>query len=301
MTGQISLQIEIKAIKFPRDVLEKTANLVDKQQLLGSGGNGNNGGSSSVLAQFHNREWINLEDVKLRISELTAPPPQALQQFDMFEPLDETKHKTRSKDRTCLCLCFSRLFSRHRKPSKDTTSLNGEHVSNGQVSKSNSNGVKHSGRLSPQVMLVKQNNYTMNTEISLVGPLNSEHQKSVREDVEKLRSLVDMFNNKADEIYDVISDRNTALYSQPLRYFEQDRGVLVLESYCDSGFVIVSICMKLDQLEQLRRDYRNGKLNKDLENCLVTEEVLQKVAAKGIKLQTDIDQDEFELAEQELS
>ena len=90
-------------------------------------------------------------------------------------------------------------------------------------------------------------------------------------------------------------------YSQLLRYFEQDRGVLVLETFCDSGFVIVSICMKVDQLEQLRRDYCNGKLNKDLENCLVTDEVLQKVSAKGIKIQTDIDQDEFELAEQELA
>ena len=254
--------------------------------------------NGSIISQFRNREWINLEEVKQRISELTAPPPQALQQFEMFEPYEEDKKKP-SKDRTCLCLCFSRLFTRNRKPSKDG-SHNGE-VNSGQLSKSNSNGVKHSGRLSPQVMLVKQNNYTMNTEISLVGPLNNEHQKSVRDDVEKLRSLVDLFNNKADEVYDVFSDRSSAPYSQLLRYFEQDRGVLVLETLSDSGFVIVSICMKVDQLEQLRRDYCNGKLNKDLGNCLVTDEVLQKVSAKGIKIQTDIDQDEFELAEQELA
>ena len=253
--------------------------------------------NGSILSHFLNREWINLEEVKLRISELTAPPPQALQQFEMFEPYEDDKKK--HKDRTCLCLCFSRLFTRNRKPRKDG-SPNGE-VNSGQVSKSNSNGVKHSGRLSPQVMLVKQNNYTMNTEISLVGPLNNEHQKSVRDDVEKLRSLVDMFTNKADEIYDVLGERNGGPYSQLLRYFEQDRGVLVLETFCDSGFVIVSICMKQDQLEQLRRDYCNGKLNKDLENCLINDEVLQKVSTKGIKLQTDIDQDEFELAEQELT
>lgn len=285
LAGQISLQIEIKAIKFPRDHLEKTTHL-EKNHVA-------NGGS--VLSQFHNREWINLDDVRRRINELTAPPPAALQAFDMFEPYDD--NRKRKQDRTCLCLCFSRMFRSHnRKSSKETGSGSGDHSNGG------SNGVKHAGgRLSPQVMLVKQNNYTMNTEISLVSPLNNEHQKNVREDVERLRSLVDMFNTKAEEIYHVFSERSSAPYSQLLRYFEQDRGVLVLESFTDCGFVIVNICMKLEQLEQLRRDYRNGKLNKDLENCLVTEEVLQKVAAKGIKLQTDIDQDEFELAEQELA
>ncbi len=279
----------MKAIKFPHDVLEKTTNF-EKNHLA----------NGSVLAQFFNRDWINLDDVKLRISELTAPPPQAVQQFEMFEPYDENERK-KTKKRTCLCLCFSRMFSRNRKHNGKDGNSNGAAGDFNGIKKSTSNGVKHSGRLSPQVMLVKQNNFTLNSEISMVGPINAEHAKSIREDVENLRGIVDLFNVKADEVYDVLRDRSGSSFSTLHQYFEQERGVLVLDTHCDPGFVIVNICMKGDQLEQLRRDYSNGKLNKDLESCLVTQDVLDKVGALGLKLETDIDQDEFDLAEQELS
>ena len=128
----------------------------------------------------------------------------------------------------------------------------------------------------------------------------SEEEKAKEEELKHLRALEERFNGKVKDMFQAMNEQ-IGLMAQLAKYFEQDRGVLVLETNFDQGLVIVSICMKIEQVEQLRRDYSNGKLNKDLENCLVTETVLEKIGVKGIKLHTDINQDEFELAEQELS
>ena len=130
--------------------------------------------------------------------------------------------------------------------------------------------------------------------------LQNEPNTSKEDEIENLKNLADTFRRKANVFYSILRDAESESAQTLVKYFEQERGVLVLDTECQHGFMIINICMRVEQIEQLRRDYSNGKLSKDIESWVITEGVLSKISAKGMKLHTIIDQEELEIAEQEV-
>lgn len=105
---------------------------------------------------------------------------------------------------------------------------------------------------------------------------------------------------KARIFYSVFDDMENPSYVQLIKYFEQDRCSLVLDMKCEDCLVVVNICMKHEQLEQLQNDYATDKLNHDIERCLVTEDILLLLDVHGVTLQTLINVQDFLEAEGEL-
>ena len=106
-------------------------------------------------------------------------------------------------------------------------------------------------------------------------------------------------------IYAHLRDSSTNSHAQLLRYFEQERGVLVLDTVNEQhGLIVVNICTKREQLERIRRDHASGKLNRDVEACISNGDggdLLDSVGAKAVKLHTTLDREQLQIAEQELS
>ncbi len=261
LSGQVSLQIEVKALKLIQETYDRPP-----EDVLGK--------MVRSTTYTFSREWISLEDIKMKIAELLNPRPSI-----QYEMVDTSMEEDPKKRNSCLCACFSRLFSRRK--GNEATQVNGR-PGDKYLMKHTANGYRTD--------VQKLNNHQVAAQLN-----NSKN------DLENLRNMADAFCKKADILYAVLRDPKSPSFTQLVKYFEQDRGVLVLETNCDEGFVIVNICMKMDQLEHLRRDYNNGKLNKDIENCVITDDVLLRIGAKGIKLNCDINQDDFDLAEQELN
>lgn len=136
------------------------------------------------------------------------------------------------------------------------------------------------------------------TQNMLEGQRLDSHSRE--DEIENLKNLADTFRQKANIFYSILRDPESSSSTTLVKYFEQERGVLVLDTECSQGFMIINICMRVEQLDQLRRDYSSGTLAKDVEKAVISEEVLTKIGAKGIKLNTLIDLDELELADQEL-
>jgi hypothetical protein len=115
-------------------------------------------------------------------------------------------------------------------------------------------------------------------------------------------NLENLFRQKVAEFYALLSDTSGDAHPLLLKYFEQDRSLLVLDASSDSdGVVIITICTTMQQYQDLRQDYNSGKLTSDLEKWVITEEVLALLCANGLKLSVDCQDDELEQAEQELS
>ena len=270
----MSLEIEVKAIRLLRETLAKMA--ADHSQT--------SPGNRSANYTF-NREWISLDDILMRIQELTEQTTTAVQQLDFSDAVIE---EDRSKKKSCICMCFSQIFSRRK---------------NDHGMPQNGHGSKSSGlngyRLSPDRGSA-QHIAKLNTSTQVISHHTQYHQPKHRESIENLRNMADTFRQKANALYSILRDPSSVTFVELLKYFEQDRGVLVLDTSCEEGLVIVNICMKVEQLEQLRRDYQNGRLTQDIEKCIITDDVLQTVGAKGVKLRAAVNQDEFDLAEQEL-
>ena len=270
-TGQISLQIEVKALK-----LQELKSDIDK-----------------ISASFLNREWLSLDDIRLRINELMEKQHQQEKQQQTLEIQDIALEDAGMKS-SCLCHCFSRMFSSRKKPSEQNSKyITSTSPTNTKPSIEHTNGFNSNGKSTDSQSTL----YSSNNKLRSIS--GSKHS------LDSLRCIAELLQNKADAIYAHLRDPTTAIHARLLRYFEQERGVLVLETTSEQhGLVVVNICTKRDQLERIRRDQSSGKLNRDVEACVTNGDggdMLEAVGAKAVKLHTSIDREQMQLAEQELS
>lgn len=122
--------------------------------------------------------------------------------------------------------------------------------------------------------------------------------------VESLRKLANVVQGSYDTFYIALtSDAIQASTREALiKYFEQERSVLVLETTkSQDGVSVVCICTKSNHLETLWRDYTAERLREDLEDRLVTEQMLDVIKALGLRLEVEITREEAEQATVELS
>ena len=73
---------------------------------------------------------------------------------------------------------------------------------------------------------------------------------------------------------------------------------VVLRHHDLGGFLITVECSSLQTLEGLWKDYSSGRLNKVVQETLVTDEVLEKFGLTEIKLKTFISEEEYKKGKQ---
>ncbi|XP_014785511.1 uncharacterized protein LOC106880179 [Octopus bimaculoides] len=117
---------------------------------------------------------------------------------------------------------------------------------------------------------------------------------------EEWRGDGEVLDEKAHRFYVLFDSAGNSHYTNLIKYFEQDRGTLVMSALRRDTLVVMNICMTKDQLKQLQSDYSTGKLTRDIEQRLVNMQVLNAVDAKELRLSTIIDDSEFSQAEEEL-
>ena len=293
--GQVSLEIEVRAIKMP----QKTVLTLMKTPLKSS------------------REWFSIDDVRDRIASISESQAQlsTVQQFQFVDSSSRDEKRQR-KQSCCLCSCLSFLLPKKKcSKSRQSAAAAVRHVdSQDDAFKYIDHNLSKSMHLSPSVNSVRtgqvrSNRYvahsthvtTANSPIAQDFHHPPPKQQANAASVDNLTTLLDLLQEKSNLLYAHLQDSSSQTRVKLLKYLEQTRGVLVLETHVNDGLVIVNICTKYTQLETLKRDFVSGKLNRDLEGCIVTGEVLAAVGVLGLKLKTLINEDDVELAEQEFA
>lgn len=105
------------------------------------------------------------------------------------------------------------------------------------------------------------------------------------------------FEKYEEKFYEVLKSKQ---HLQIVKYFEQERGTLVLHIYTDNGLIVGTICMTSIQLKKLKTDVQNGQILGLIEKWLLSSEINEEVGVNEIKLKIVVDDDEFELASEEL-
>ena len=77
-----------------------------------------------------------------------------------------------------------------------------------------------------------------------------------------------------------------------LQYMEKERQVFILDVQSE-GLIITVECGSLEILEGLWKDYRTGYLNEMVQKYLVTEDILQELGLREVKLTATIVEEEY--------
>lgn len=93
----------------------------------------------------------------------------------------------------------------------------------------------------------------------------------------------------------------SAMNMSIIKYFEQERGTLVLRVDMENSLMVCNICMTPKQVTDVCVNLEDGSLLRVFESILVTNDILEDLAVRQIKLRVVIDSDELALAKQELA
>ena len=238
------------------------------------------------------REWLSLEDIQISIATLRRPKKHK----KSLEKLEVTERENETRQSCGFCGCFSKMFSRKKSSSKYQTNDHNNSVqySNNMETPDNEHGTRggDSNIMNESILSTTKNGNLLDESVLSINTKTS---------VENLRNVAHAIQEKSEEFYQLFAKSTSTPRIQLLKYFEQSRGILVLDSSYVDGIALVCICTKPDQLDDLRRDYDSGKLAADVEDWVVTSDVLEGMGVTGIRLKADINKEEIEMSEQELS
>ncbi|XP_071147289.1 uncharacterized protein [Mytilus edulis] len=105
------------------------------------------------------------------------------------------------------------------------------------------------------------------------------------------------FDGYEQKFYDILK---TKPHLEIVKYFEQIRGTLVLHIYTEHGLIIGTISMTIAQLKSLKKEIDNGQILCLLEKWLLSEQINNDIGVSEMKLKIVTDDNEFELAYDEL-
>ena len=239
------------------------------------------------------RGWVSLDDILLQIHSLMQSTlvPEVPPEVAQFEVLDNVEEEEKTKP-SCFCGCISKIFgSKHKseKEAKKKALNNGKkyEVGRSSVDRQSSFRSMPGGEVNPW----------RKSESFRAGLSEEELHTSLQ----NLHNAADTLRYKCRQFYTMAGDTSTSLGLGLVRYFEQDRGALVLEfTPTDSHLQITTISMQLQPLRQLANECESGQLLADISNLLVTQQVLDRLGAEGLKLAIKLDEQDLHTAEQEL-
>ena len=259
LTGQINITVRIRSLHLPADPQLKS------------------------LCALLGTEWISLEDIQMKMSSLKRS--QRLSTAHHISPVVE--EKTFAEDehgccwRCCCCCCYA---SSHPQPPRRAEKY---------VVKTGSNvGVRAEpvGSDQKSTVVTYQPGRLKSTSVECIATTDTDS------DLGSLRRAADTVHSHCAAIYATVAEDGSALRTDVERYFEQDRGVLVLrvESMGGGGGVaICCICTRLEHVARFNED-RAEKLATDLEK------VIHTAAGADVRLDVALDDGDLELAELEL-
>ena len=247
-------------------------------------------------------EWVSFDDIRCRIEALSGrlPPVQIAQKTE--DTREVAKNRRAKSWSCCLCSCFS--WSRKR----DTKSRKGKDKNSRMESKEPSSKYicepsADKQHASMQMVPLMTNNSVVAASNGTVERRNSCGQQT---NVAKLRTMAEYLQQKSAVMYETVADTSSDTFTRLVKYFEQTRGTLVLNvdlrdvDGCP-GVTVVNICMRPSHIVDLERDHNSGALQRDLENIIVNADLLSKIPATAVQLQTNIGREELSIAERELA
>ena len=261
---------------------------------------------------------MSLDDIHLRILALTSLPSQQ----SVTNATPEVSKKKRKP--ICLCACFAHLFSRNRKKELNAT-MNESFKSKSTTvyynnQRNSFNTVVSSSAPAINKLSTQSQQQHQHQQQQKVQPGQSLQQLSSAESqtqLEQLRHMADVMKTKAATFNELVQDAGTQSHVALVKYFEQERGTLVLESRTTGGggsgdsdvggvvaeqsLGVVTICVKASQVAAMRRDVTSGQLVTDVEALVDEEELFAHTGASGLKLEITVDMEELDIAENELS
>lgn len=219
------------------------------------------------------------------------------QPIDTRKPSSAYEH-SRSPSRTSRQGIPSRQLYPGRKGSSQ---MNGSNLESNMVAKKNN--INQQRTEENHNLLEDQNKWKEKSEDIFNAEANPSAdigQTDVIDGIEQWISSVDILKDASRRFYTLFDNADGSPYTQLLKYFEQERGLLTLETHTNDRLVVVTICMTNAQLDKLRQDFDNSSLLSDLENYLVSPKVLEAVGVSGVQLDVRIADEQFTLVEQEL-
>ena len=158
---------------------------------------------------------------------------------------------------------------------------------------------------------VKHNGHSMNQDLpkdkkKKATPPTSLGEKPMRgmtrsetyELVERWKCEGQKYERARDQFFQYCDN---AIQSKIVCYFEQKRSTLVLQIGVDNGLSVCTICMTTKQVRKLLEDYEMGKLHEDIVQCILPQNMVDKMDCCAIHLRTVIDMNDFTMSVQELS
>ena len=115
--------------------------------------------------------------------------------------------------------------------------------------------------------------------------------------VERWKSEGQKYERARDQFFQYCDN---TIQSKIVRYFEQKRSTLVLQIGVEKGLSVSTICMTIKQVRKLLEDYEMGILHEDLVQCILPQNIVDKMDCCAIHLRTVIDVDDFTMSFQEL-
>lgn len=129
-------------------------------------------------------------------------------------------------------------------------------------------------------------------------PIKGMTRSETYELVERWKSEGQKYDRARDQFFQYCDN---AIQSKIVRYFEQKRSTLVLQIGVDKGLSVCTICMTTKQVRKLLEDYEMGQLHEDIVQCILPQNIVDKMDCCAIHLRTVIDMDDFTMSVQELS
>ena len=239
-------------------------------------------------------EWISFDDIACRIEALSNTAPQTTEEV--------SKNRRTKSWSCCLCSCFSWTRKRDTKSRKAKTSRGDAKRPSEKYIYEPSTETQN---VSIQMTQITNNKAVIATHTNgKIGTRNGGFAEQISS-LEKLRALAECLQMKSTVVYETVADTSGETFTRLVKYFEQTRGTLLLNverrdvDDCP-GVAVVNICMQPSHIADLERDYNSGALQRDLDEVIVSSDLLGKISATAVRLHTKISPDELHIAEQEL-
>jgi len=236
------------------------------------------------LSALLGTEWISLEDIQMKMSSLKRSHRSSTAHHDISPVMEE------EDDHGCCwrcCCCCCRTSSRRRRQSRRA-----EKYILGNTAAGNAAGAVQSEWSDPKSLVITYQPGQLKSSSTECIPTADGGDS----DLGSLRRAADAVHSHCAALYASIAEASSPLRTDVERYFEQDRGVLVLrlESLGGSGgAAICCICTRPEHVTRFRED-RAEKLAADLEK------VIQTAMGARVRLDMTLDDGDLDLAEVEL-
>lgn len=254
-------------------------------------------------------EWISLEDIQTKMSSLKRSQRLSVAHPDAVSVKVTDEAAAWPTDTAvespgcccCCCWCCCRQSSK-----KKVSSKNGKPVTHDDTAAADPLNVNEINKSSNQpatseykalVVTYQPGHRTKSASIECIA-MGDATNGQFGDSMSSLRRAADRVHSRCTAIYSDIYELGSEPRIAVDRYFEQDRGILVLNTEslgAGSGVTILCICTLGEHVQRLKDDVQSGKLKSDLER------VVSNASKTLVRIDVRVDESDLALAESELN